>query len=218
MSSCRTRIELLIFFLADMIFTLEDLDGFETDAQQSSLPLIDQPLVRPTKARRPRPPTSGPQEAFSSLRPASLPNPSHMRPMRSQPGVDSSSQGIMLNLPRVSGSTDNGNTIPRPAPTSPTPLTENDATLLRLVAADTPSHRGAWTPESRAWQMFTRRQDSKENVVHSNIPENSEVGPTTQSSAVIAAKPVTSKMKLVFIAELDDDEGNIFFSSLSVTP
>jgi hypothetical protein len=189
-----------------MIFALEDLDGIETEAQRGSLPFIDQPLVRPTKARRPRPPTNGPHEAFSSLRPASLPNPSHMRPMRSQPGVDSSSQGIMLNLPRASGSTDNANILPRTVPTSSTPLTENDAALLKLVAADTPSHRGAWTPESRAWQMFTRRQDSKENVVHSNIPENSEVGRTAQPSTGTAAKPVTSRMNLVFSAGLDDDD------------
>ena len=193
-----------------MIFALEDLDGVETEAQQGSLPFIDQPLVRPTKARRPRPPINGPHEAFSSLRPASLPNPSHMRPMRSQPGVDSSSQGIMINLPRASGSTDNTNILPRTAPTS-TPLTENDATLLKLVAADTPSHRGAWTPESRAWQMFTRRQDSKENVMYSNIPENSEVGRTAQPSTGTAAKQVTSRMNLVFSAELDDDDGKVFF-------
>lgn len=193
-----------------MIFDLEDLDGVETEVQQGSLPFIDQPLVRPTKTRRPRPPTNGPHEAFSSLRPASLPNPSHMRPIRSQPGVDSSSQGIMLNLPRASGSTDNTNTLPRTASTS-TPLNENDAALLKLVAADTPSHRGAWTPESKAWQMFTRRQDSKENVVHSNIPENSEVGRITQPSTGTAAKQVASKMKLVFSAGLDDDDGKNFF-------
>lgn len=194
-----------------MIFALEDLDGVETEVQQGSLPFIDQPLVRPTKPRRPRPPTNGPHEAFSSLRPASLPNPSHMRPMRSQPGVDSSSQGIMLNLPRASGSTDNTNILPRTAPTS-APLTENDAALLKLVAADTPSHRGAWTPESRAWQMFTRRQDSKENVVHSNIPENSEVGRIAQHSTGTAAKLVTSKMNIVFSAGLDDDDSKDFFS------
>ncbi|KIM46487.1 hypothetical protein M413DRAFT_441575 [Hebeloma cylindrosporum] len=186
----------------DMIFALEDLDGVETETQQGSLPFIDQPLTRPTKARRPRPPTNGAHEAFSSLRPASLPSPSHMRPMRSQPGVDSSSQGMILNLPKASGSP---NILPRTLPTS-TPLTENDAALLKLVAADTPSHRGAWTPESRAWQMFTRRQDSKENVVHSNIPENSEVGQTARSSTVTAPKPIISKMKLVFSAGLDDDD------------
>lgn len=211
LSSFRPRIESLALFPVDMIFALEDLDGVETEAQHGSLPFMEQPLVRPTKTRRPRPPINGPHEAFSSLRPASLPNPSHMRPMRSQPGVDSSSQGIMLNLPRASGSIDNTNTLPRTAPTSSTPLTENDAALLKLVAADTPSHRGAWTPESRAWQMFTRRQDSKENVVHSNIPEDSEVDQTGQPSTGTATKLVSSKMKLVFSAGLDDDHGKDFF-------
>jgi hypothetical protein len=215
-----TRFESFYSFLADMIFALEDLDGVGIEAQQGALPLIDQPLVRPLKARRPRAPNNGAHEPFSSLRPASLPNPSHIRPMRNQPGVDSSSQGMILNLPKTSGSIENTNTPPaQTPPTSSTPVTENDATLLKLVAADTPSHRGAWTPESKAWQMFTRRQDSKENVVHSNIPESSEYDPTAHSSTTAAVKPVTSKMKLVYSAEIDnDDDGKVFIYLLSMRP
>jgi hypothetical protein len=36
-----------------------------------------------------------------------------------------------------------------------------DAALLRLVAADTPSHRGAWKPDSEAWRSFTQPPGGK---------------------------------------------------------
>ena len=51
---------------------------------------------------------------------------------------------------------------------------ENDDGLFRPVAANTPSHRGAWTPNSRAWQTFTRRQVSKEVATRDRIPEEGE--------------------------------------------
>ena len=35
-------------------------------------------------------------------------------------------------------------------------LDPRDAALLRLVAADTPSHRGAWKLDSEAWRSFTQ--------------------------------------------------------------
>jgi len=39
-----------------------------------------------------------------------------------------------------------------------------EAELLKLVAADTPSHRGAWKRDSKAWQLFIRRQDERTSV------------------------------------------------------
>jgi len=35
-------------------------------------------------------------------------------------------------------------------------LDPRDAVILRLVAADTPSHRGAWRPDSEAWKSLTQ--------------------------------------------------------------
>jgi len=44
---------------------------------------------------------------------------------------------------------------------------------LKLVAADTPSHRGAWKKDSRAWQLFVSRQGGK-GQSESLIPEETE--------------------------------------------
>jgi hypothetical protein len=96
--------------------------------------------------------------------------------------------------------------LPRPkVPTALTPdgslsppaqiTTEHDAELLRLVAADTPSHRGAWAPNSRAWQTFTRRQDSREAVERTRIPEEREE-PAEINSAV-QRHPVATADQLV---------------------
>jgi len=95
--------------------------------------------------------------------------------MRGQPHVDSSSQ-VMLPRSKVLTTLNLGGPLSPPLQhgLSPKLTSEHDAELLRLVAADTPSHRGAWTPNSRAWQTFTRRQDSKELVKRSRIPEEGE--------------------------------------------
>jgi len=160
----------------DMIFALEDMEGMGIpdiagDPKQTTLPLLEQPASRPIRARTSRPQNKAALEAFASLRPASLPNPSHIRPMRSQPGVDSSSQSMLP--PRVYSST-NAEVLRKPAsPPSTIPPNEHDAEILKLVAADTPSHRGAWTPGSKAWRSFTRRQDSKEEANLDSVDEES---------------------------------------------
>jgi len=91
--------------------------------------------------------------------------------MRGQPHVDSSQ--VMLPHPKTLTS-DGSLSPPLHHGLSPKLPSEHDAELLRLVAADTPSHRGAWTPTSKAWQTFTRRHDSKENLGRSQIPEEGE--------------------------------------------
>ncbi|KAF8204689.1 hypothetical protein BJ912DRAFT_840667 [Pholiota molesta] len=173
-----------------MIFPFEDLNDGEGPAQpanpsQNTLPLLDQQTSRPaSRARNARLHNNAAQEAFSSLRPSSLPSPSHIRPMRSPPGVDSFSQSMILNLPRAGSSNlRSENQQPTSSP-SQRPVTENEAAILKLLAADTPSHRGAWTPESKAWQTFTRRQDSKEDVEHSNIPEEDDESEATTPKAI----------------------------------
>lgn len=144
-----------------MLFPLEDLEGEDTgdssDIQHSTLPLLDQTVSRSLRPRAIR--SQNNIEIFSSLRPSSLPNPSHIRPMRGQPHVDSSSSHVIRPRPKV---------LITPGGSHSPPLqhipTEHERELLKLVAADTPSHRGAWTPNSRAWRTFIRRQDLKENV------------------------------------------------------
>lgn len=174
-----------------MMFAIEDLEVEEENAEDSSdirpstLPLLEQPVSRSLRPRKTRPQNN--IELFASLRPSSLPNPSDFRPMRGQPHVDSSSQA-MLPRSKVLPTLISGG-LPSPPlhhGLSPKTTTDHDAELLRLVAADTPSHRGAWTPNSKAWQTFTRRQ---ENIAR--IPEEGEESEETnlsmgRSSAVIA--------------------------------
>lgn len=152
-----------------MLFSLEDLEGEEENTgdfsgiQPSTLPLFEQAVSRPLRPKTIRPQTNN--DIFSSLRPSSLPNPSHIRPMRGQSLVDSSSHS-MLPRPKVLVTPTPGGSLSPPLHhgLSPQIPTEHDAELLRLVAADTPSHRGAWAPNSRAWRTFIRRQDLKEDV------------------------------------------------------
>ena len=148
-----------------MLFPLEDLEGEEdtgdsSDIQHSTLPLLEQAASRPLRPRTIR--SQNNTEIFSSLRPSSLPNPSHIRPMRGQPHVDSSSH-VILPRPKVLITPTPGGSRSPPLQYPQIPA-EHDAELLRLVAADTPSHRGAWAPNSRAWRTFIRRQDLKEDA------------------------------------------------------
>lgn len=179
-----------------MLFSLEDLEGEEegrgdfSDIQPSTLPLFEQAVSRSLRPKTIRSQTN--IDIFSSLRPSSLPNPSHIRPMRGQPLVDSSSHA-MLPRPKVLITPTPGGSRSPPLHNglSPQIPTEHDAELLRLVAADTPSHRGAWTPNSRAWRTFIRRQDLKEDVDRSSrIPEEGEE--TEETDPVEERSPVVT--------------------------
>ena len=200
---------LLLTLLSVMIFELEDLEPGEgadklDTARQNTLPLLEQAATRPARSKRLRPQTSTAIDTFNSLRPSSLPTPSHIRPLRSQPGVDSSSQGMMLSLPRAPAVISTSRTQASGSSSQKT-ANELDAELLKLVAADTPSHRGAWAPDSRAWQTFTRRQDQKDDVDHEGIPEE---GDNTED-AVVASAPVSAKISEMrkVLNTSSDDEG-----------
>lgn len=202
-----------------MLFPLEDIDGQEEQVEKSTndrhttLPLLEQSVPRPIRFRSSRPNPG--LEAFASLRPASLPNPSHIRPVRSQPGVDSSSQG-MIPVPRPSTSSIRNEGPSRVASSYAAPVSEHDAAILKLVAAETPSHRGAWAPNSKAWQTFTRRQDSKSNLVSKNAENTSEEGASNEaeSSKAVVVTPAGTKSKAVKFEkkseviefEVDDDD------------
>ena len=180
-----------------MLFSLEDLEGEETGdssgVQPSTLPLLEQAVSRPLRPKTIRPQTNN--EIFSSLRPSSLPNPSHIRPMRGQPHADSSHS--MLPRPKVLITPTPGGSRSPPLhhALSPQIPTEHDAELLRLVAADTPSHRGAWAPNSRAWRTFIRRQDLKEDVdLNGRILEEGEETEETDSDE--GRSPVVTRAQL----------------------
>ncbi|KIL70399.1 hypothetical protein M378DRAFT_67776 [Amanita muscaria Koide BX008] len=153
----------------DMIFVLEDADGEVAEQSaglEQTLPLLEQPAARPVaRHRKTRSLASaGLPSSFMSLRPLSLPGPSHIRPMRSPHGVDSSSQTILSSLPRQSILDHQKLLFSHNHPlaeASEDGLDSRDAVILRLVAADTPSHRGAWKPDSQAWKSFTQSLGGK---------------------------------------------------------
>ena len=152
-----------IFPSAEAMFPLDDVvsEGVAeapTHDQQTTLPLLEQPPPRPITIKKRSQIAVG--DAFHSLRPASLPAPSHVRPIRSPPGVDSSSS-MLPSLPKASSPTKTLPKIPRSESPPSSLLTECDVELLKLVAADTPSHRGAWSHGSKNWQSFTGNRDAK---------------------------------------------------------
>lgn len=170
--------------------------------QTTTLPLLEQPPPRPVHIKR-RSLTAA-TEAFQSLRPSSLPAPSHIRPIRSQPGVDSSSQTMMLSLSRVapnsSGSPLRATSSSSTTPTSAIPVTEQDATLLKLVAADTPSHRGNWKPGSQSWNAL--------------ISPSEKIGPDAdQEERSPSPASAVAKRKIVDVSD-DEVEDGWFFSCL----
>ncbi|KAF8954286.1 hypothetical protein BDZ97DRAFT_1677233 [Flammula alnicola] len=207
-----------------MVFALEDLEDGERaklpsiiPLPQATLPLLDHPVSRPVGPRNTYLHNNAAHETFSSLRPSSLPNPSHTRPLRSQPGVDSFSQSMMLSLPKTVANTNHSDTPYRPIPSSSQiPVTENDAVILKLVAADTPRHGRACIPKSKAWQIFTCRQDSKDNIEHSSIPEEGESDEGLSSTAsVSAAELMGTKLRPNQSAE---DKANSGYAKLRGLP
>ena len=165
------------------MFDLEDEGSERSLGPRSILPLIEQPAP----SRPARTPPSRTQNAarlpgsFSALRPASLPVPSHIRPPRSHQGVDSSSQAPRLAaLPTPILRVEPRRTDPKVVEPSKQeaeeeqPLDPREAEILKLVAANTPSHRGAWKRDSKAWQTFVRRQDTKGLSNNAHIAEEGE--------------------------------------------
>lgn len=170
---------------AEAMFPLDDVvsEGVaETPVhdQQTTLPLLEQPPPRPITIKKRSQIAVG--DAFHSLRPASLPAPSHVRPIRSPPGVDSSSS-VLASLPKASSPTRTLPQSPNSEPPPPSLLTESDVELLRLVAADTPSHRGAWLQGSENWQSFTSNRNRK-----SEQEETDEDGAATKSAPLVVTR------------------------------
>ncbi|EPQ59003.1 hypothetical protein GLOTRDRAFT_135997 [Gloeophyllum trabeum ATCC 11539] len=147
----------------DMIFDLDDdVDGQTSDGT-ASLPL-NEPVRAPARPRgRPRKSSDeGLPQSYSVLRPASLPAPSNVRPVPDEERT-ASPRSLKDDAPVLEGrkarsrrTSDEGE--------GDSPLDPHEAEILKLVAADTPSHRGAWKKDSKAWQTFVRRQDRRSKI------------------------------------------------------
>ncbi|KAK2465944.1 hypothetical protein APHAL10511_001585 [Amanita phalloides] len=148
---------------ADMIFELEEPEGDgsepSTNGRPQTLPLLEQQTARPARHRHVKSLSAGLPSSFSSLRPLSLPAPSHVRPPLSPHGADMSFQNVMMSLPRQTSLDRHKRLVAGRQTLTEVPeeeLDPRDAVILRLVAADTPSHRGAWKPDSEAWKSLTQ--------------------------------------------------------------
>ncbi|KAI0327749.1 hypothetical protein GY45DRAFT_1327182 [Cubamyces sp. BRFM 1775] len=122
---------------------------------------------------------SGLPPMLSSLRPASLPAPSAMRPVMRQPPspVTESSErprSLRESLMAAGANSSRSEAAERPIEIRPQqqqpedegePADPREAEFLRLVAASTPSHRSAWKKNSKAWQMFLNGRERRANEV-----------------------------------------------------
>ncbi|CAL1701067.1 unnamed protein product [Somion occarium] len=109
---------------------------------------------------------SGLPSSLSTLRPASLPQPSAIRPPSSsakdvdqKPKPDEVDELVLANqyLAKTIGTVEES----PPEDFLEDDIDSREAEILRLVAAHTPSHRNAWKKNSKAWQLFVSRQGKK---------------------------------------------------------
>lgn len=182
-----------------MIFELDEPEGDgaepSTSATAQTLPLLEQAAARPVRHRRAKSSSSvGLPSSFSSLRPLSLPGPSQIRPPRSPHGIDASSQNVMMSLPKQTTLDKQKRLLGGKHTLAQVPeeeLDPRDAVILRLVAADTPSHRGAWKPDSEAWKSLTQPRGSADVSEDEGEGEDGlAMGPSEQSGGDDLAEPL----------------------------
>lgn len=164
-SSCDIHDLMLWCPFLEMVFDLEEEITLSDRAVDTTsvLPLIEQPsTVRPSRVRPRKPSTGGGLPAsFSALRPMSLPDlgPSHIGSLASPPSPDTSRSVIPPTVgPTQLPPREEPQPLPPPAAETEEPWSFYEAEILKLVAANTPSHRGAWKKDGPAWQTFMRRQ------------------------------------------------------------
>jgi hypothetical protein len=135
---------------------------------RSALPSAEPIVGRPSRLRTNK---VGLPESLVGLRPSSLPLPSNIRPSRGNVSVVTSKRAPLLPA------RDNRRKpiFQPPLEEAPEPLDGREVEILKLVAASTPSHRGAWKKDSKAWQLFVRRRDGQTDYA-SVIPEEVEDG------------------------------------------
>lgn len=172
-----TNTLILTFFLRvllEMIFDLED-EGSERGLPASNpiLPL-NEPPVAPSRPRRTRGARTGLPSSFSTLRPASLPAPSAVRPPRAFDTEGALQPKRSTQSRKKSPHRDVKQANPQLIEEDSDTIDPREAEILKLVAADTPSHRGAWKKDSKAWQLFVRRQGGKGRQSGALIPEEDE--------------------------------------------
>ncbi|KAM5531923.1 hypothetical protein V8D89_014393 [Ganoderma adspersum] len=169
----------------DAIFDMDN-ESEHSAGSRAELPAAEQPKTPPPHAKAERVRTSsrpfhgrslsnsGLPPQLQSLRPASLPVPSTMRPPPARyvtpPSTETAERSKALRESLVSESTrlevvEPPVEIPEEEPIPDEPRDPREEEILRLVAASTPSHRSAWKKNSKAWQLFLSRRERKAGEV-----------------------------------------------------
>ena len=159
----------------------------DNESEQSANSRIDPPFEQPTPppstTERVRSPprsshsrsssNSGLPPQLSSLRPASLPAPSVMRPPSrnpTPPSAETAERSKALRESLTAPDSARAEVVQSPVEIAPEngrekPTDPREEELLRLVAASTPSHRSAWKKNSKAWQVFLSRRERRAGEV-----------------------------------------------------
>ncbi|KAG9317780.1 hypothetical protein JVU11DRAFT_2001 [Chiua virens] len=150
----------------ELIFDLED--GSSEPESSDAAPTL--PFVENAQARhrgRHRVPSLGAlPPSLSSLRPTSLPAYSVLQSSAAEEPVRNVTASVASypSLPVLLHQ--------EPQSEYPEQLDPQEEEILRLVAANTPSHRNAWKRNSKAWQLFVSRR--RNGVPGALIPEETE--------------------------------------------
>ena len=127
--------------------------------------------------------SAGLPQSFAALRPSSLPAPSNVRPP-----IRSIMNGKRKSNVDTSGKNTRGIRIERgvgglrsSTGSSEKSFVPYQAELLKLVAADTPSHRGSWNQDSESWKIFDRKRESQSQKL--SVSEEDETDDSATSLA-----------------------------------
>ncbi|TBU49005.1 hypothetical protein BD309DRAFT_852542 [Dichomitus squalens] len=165
----------------DPIFDMDN-ESEQSAGSRDSVPVeqAKNPPPSPASTQRVRTPprpshsrsssNSGLPPQLQSLRPASLPHPSAMRPPpvrhTTPPSAESAERSRALRESLV-GEKPRSEVVESPINVAPgrvipdEPHDPREEEILKLVAASTPSHRSAWKKNSKAWQVFFSRRELK---------------------------------------------------------
>ena len=153
---------------------IDPLDHRNVNTSEPTTPI--EPIQAPRRPPRvKKTDMSGLPSSLSTLRPASLPMPSTMRP--AIPEDRHSEKKLELTPTSVDTVRDEKVDHALEDSSAEDPDEEMDsreAEILKLVAAHTPSHRSAWKKNSKAWQLFVSRQGKKKRKAVDRIPEEDE--------------------------------------------
>ncbi|KAH9948340.1 hypothetical protein B0H21DRAFT_777899 [Amylocystis lapponica] len=162
-----------------------DMEGERQDSAQPGEESPEIPSLLNSKTTTPTPEsptrsrsasTSSLPSPFASLRPASLPTFSNVRPPPREAPEERPRSEVVRDAVLSAKAEGKRPAVNGHHEDDPETLDPREAEILRLVAASTPSHRSAWKRDSKAWQLFVNRQDKKPRDVDQDAIVEEEEG------------------------------------------